>query len=152
VVLDNYLFIGKMKNNYSICSICFIEFDNDVEKITTEQYTRCKCNLEYHKKCIEKWFLLKNACPVCRSRVILGSCKHFMHFLGEENTQEFYIQNDRNYIFPSFLYRHFNPSIPFFLVLGYMLWIYISTYIVMITEIISIIKNTVTPNIYISSQ
>jgi hypothetical protein len=45
------------------CVICLEEFINN------ENVFISKCNHIYHKKCIIKWFLHNNSCPICREKL-----------------------------------------------------------------------------------
>jgi hypothetical protein len=46
------------------CSVCLKNFEiKDTICIT-------KCNHNYHKECISKWFELNNTCPLCRKHIM----------------------------------------------------------------------------------
>ncbi|XP_042485153.1 probable E3 ubiquitin-protein ligase ZFP1 [Macadamia integrifolia] len=53
-----------MDQEAETCIICQEEFEN-MDKIGTLQ-----CGHEYHAKCIKKWSLVKNVCPICRSAAL----------------------------------------------------------------------------------
>jgi hypothetical protein len=48
------------KTNNITCSICLEE-----QKIN-EQWTKLRCEHEFHKSCIINWLTVNNICPVCR--------------------------------------------------------------------------------------
>jgi len=66
------MFIFKREN----CIICC---SNDYDK-----RRKLKCGHKFHLKCINKWLLIKNQCPVCRMYINI-------------------IKNDDNHCFLSFL-------------------------------------------------
>jgi hypothetical protein len=59
VELDNNELVSTESDDMS-CVICMEEFINN------ENVFISKCNHIYHKKCIIKWFLNNNSCPICR--------------------------------------------------------------------------------------
>lgn len=42
-----------------ICAIC-------LEKTTNDSYKSCCCRNKFHFECLDKWFKIKNTCPLCR--------------------------------------------------------------------------------------
>ena len=50
----------KNKEN---CSICYNEY-----KVGEYKRELC-CNHTFHKKCIDKWFIKNNNCPICRNEI-----------------------------------------------------------------------------------
>ena len=42
-----------------ICAICLEETDNSC-------YNALCCNKPFHFECLDKWFKIKNTCPLCR--------------------------------------------------------------------------------------
>ncbi|CAN8288136.1 unnamed protein product [Cochlearia groenlandica] len=47
------------------CTICQESFKNE-EKIAT-----LDCGHEYHAECLEKWLIVKNVCPICKSEALV---------------------------------------------------------------------------------
>ena len=47
------------------CTICQESFKNE-EKIAT-----LDCGHEYHVECLEKWLIVKNVCPICKSEALV---------------------------------------------------------------------------------
>ncbi|KAJ0242316.1 hypothetical protein HA466_0207970 [Hirschfeldia incana] len=47
------------------CTICQESFKNE-EKIAT-----LDCGHEYHAECLEKWLVVKNVCPICKSEALV---------------------------------------------------------------------------------
>ncbi len=58
---DEDIYYDYLCNNDLLCSICFVEL-HEFETF------RLKCNHNYHKKCIDKWFKYNNKslCPTCK--------------------------------------------------------------------------------------
>ena len=48
---------------YDQCGIC-------LEDITFKQFKKLDCNHTFHKICIERWYLNKSTCPLCRKECI----------------------------------------------------------------------------------
>ena len=47
-----------------VCAVCIIDYKRaDLQR-------KLPCNHKFHKDCIDKWLLIKNACPVCKSKPI----------------------------------------------------------------------------------
>ncbi|XP_077216936.1 uncharacterized protein LOC143851403 isoform X2 [Tasmannia lanceolata] len=46
----------------TMCIICLEEYNK------TEKVAAMDCGHNYHRGCIEKWLLMKNACPVCKAQ------------------------------------------------------------------------------------
>lgn len=56
-----FLTINDNNDNNDICSICIDYFTlNSI-------YRKLVCNHVFHIKCIDKWFINNNKCPVCRN-------------------------------------------------------------------------------------
>ena len=55
-------------NDLFECMIC-IEYipSNDIVQLPIENLSGCECKGQYHKKCLEMWFINKNeyTCPIC---------------------------------------------------------------------------------------
>lgn len=51
-------------SSHETCAVCIVDY-----KIGDLQRT-LKCNHKFHKDCIDKWLLIKNACPVCKTKAI----------------------------------------------------------------------------------
>lgn len=50
-------------NNNDICPICIDHFTlNSI-------YRKLTCNHTFHIKCIDKWFINNNKCPLCRNSI-----------------------------------------------------------------------------------
>ncbi|KAL6561787.1 hypothetical protein OROMI_017388 [Orobanche minor] len=53
-----------LRHQIDFCVVCQTEYE-DGEDIGTVD-----CGHEYHRECINKWLLLKNTCPVCKSTAL----------------------------------------------------------------------------------
>ena len=60
--------------NQETCSICFGEFvdlsvKNEEDKLTnTSDICKLGCNHHFHIQCVEKWLIVNNTCPYCRTK------------------------------------------------------------------------------------
>ena len=61
--IDEYI-IDKKIYGYE-CLICLDEFYQG------QRVTMIKCGHLYHKPCIDKWFLKKQACPLCDEQLTI---------------------------------------------------------------------------------
>jgi len=63
------------ENKENECFICF-EVSNKYEKNPSrlsnkiDYFKKCECDGWIHDDCLEKWYLLKETCPICRNKVI----------------------------------------------------------------------------------
>jgi hypothetical protein len=56
------------KDEEQVCSICFFK----IKKPSQKKMLDCDGNHCFHQKCIWKWIVQKNTCPMCRQNV----CKY----------------------------------------------------------------------------
>merc|ERR1712096_101331 len=50
----------KNKNLERQCAICLDVIENDTRKVL-------QCGHQFHKDCIDEWFISKETCPICRA-------------------------------------------------------------------------------------
>ena len=50
------------KKNCAECSICLQEIINDK--------TKTKCGHYFHNKCINRWIVINDICPICRTKIV----------------------------------------------------------------------------------
>lgn len=67
------------------CTICF----DEVKSTNSPNSKRLNCGHAFHLKCILKWFVTSNECPICRK---IHLADPFLEFKGniEENLRETY--------------------------------------------------------------
>lgn len=51
-------------NSNKLCHICLSPLIGKNKKLT------CKCDIEYHKICIDKWLRQKSECPICHEKYV----------------------------------------------------------------------------------
>jgi E3 ubiquitin-protein ligase DOA10 len=60
--------VSNENNDLFECMIC-IEYipSNDIVQLPIKNLSGCNCKGQYHKKCLEEWFIYKNenTCPIC---------------------------------------------------------------------------------------
>ena len=56
-----------MSDDNKECSICLEEMSNDILILS--------CKHEFHKKCVQRWCLENNICPICRTTVSIPKTK-----------------------------------------------------------------------------
>ena len=54
---------SRINSNIFECSICLQETKE------TEYSRLLKCGHKFHKKCIDKWIIKHNTCPICRTLI-----------------------------------------------------------------------------------
>jgi hypothetical protein len=56
-----------------ICLICWLPSNvKQIKEFEEKLHITfvCNCNPLFHYKCIEKWFVKSNSCPICRTKVV----------------------------------------------------------------------------------
>lgn len=54
----------------SECTICLEPLHENIKKLT--------CDHEFHEECLSRWFLEKEECPICRTKIILPIHQEFI--------------------------------------------------------------------------
>ena len=66
--------VSNENNDLFECMIC-IEYipSNDIVQLPIKNLSGCNCKGQYHKKCLEEWFIYKNeyTCPICLIKFIV---------------------------------------------------------------------------------
>lgn len=61
-IIDNNN-LKKIRKHNEICIICMEEGN--------KKFLELKCKHLYHKKCLKKWIIDNNSCPLCRLPVVI---------------------------------------------------------------------------------
>lgn len=54
---------------YNNCLICIRKIKKNKINLNKKYFTKCKCNYNYHKFCIDKWYSITNICPICKNKI-----------------------------------------------------------------------------------
>jgi len=58
-----YCEIDNKLHSQNECPICLEEFKSD------DVVYKLECNHNYHKSCLDTWFVRKNSCPMCKKNI-----------------------------------------------------------------------------------
>lgn len=79
--------IIKEENECFICLEVSSKYENKPSRFKNkiQFFKKCKCDGWVHDDCIEKWFYLKEICPICCNRIIYINSEfdymlYFIHF------------------------------------------------------------------------
>ena len=78
--ISEWLQTHKVQLDDGICSLCLDEF-------ATQETCTLSCNHGFHIKCITKWLIRKQECPLCRKKFydLQNKVRHLQHYYNEYN-------------------------------------------------------------------
>ena len=97
----------SVKPECFICYECIYEKQLISKIINVIKYSRtCRCNVSVHAYCFDKWFVVNNNCPVCRTPVVKNN----------------YCLTNANSEYNIFLENHWKVSLANFILFIYVLY------------------------------
>ena len=92
---------SSTNENIIICFICFEEriHNQKTTKLNNQLYfiKTCQCDGNIHQLCLERWFSVKEVCPICRNAMIEKPVILFGIF-NNKYMRRFYLFCARNYL------------------------------------------------------